>query len=125
MWRRFNGARALFWIAVTVVAILAGWIYSVAFVAACSLYANIASDTAAWRSDVNPQLDVIERKINDVLLRLDVDGLGRTQDELDALAAVLASKWRIDGRIAEGIVVDAYVCATDRKMYEVFCPAAA
>jgi hypothetical protein len=70
VWRKFNGARALIWVIATVVAILSGWIYSVAFVAACSLYANIASDTAAWRSDVNPQLDVIERKLDEVLERL-------------------------------------------------------
>lgn len=63
VWRRFNGSRALVWICVTVLALLFGWVYSVAFVAACSLYANIASDVAAWRSDVNPQLDRIEERL--------------------------------------------------------------
>lgn len=62
-WRRFSGGRAIFWIVVAALALLFGWIYSVAFVAACSLYANVASDVAAWRSDVNPQLDRIEERL--------------------------------------------------------------
>lgn len=62
-WRRFSGARALFWTAVIPVAVLLDWVSSVAFVAACSLYANVASDVAAWRSDVNPQLDAIEERL--------------------------------------------------------------
>lgn len=34
------------------VAILTGWIFSLAFISACSIYANIASHLAAWRADV-------------------------------------------------------------------------
>jgi hypothetical protein len=32
--------------------IVTGWIYSLAFISAVSLYANIASHIAAWRADV-------------------------------------------------------------------------
>jgi len=41
----------------------------VAFVSVCSLYANAASDFAAWRSDVNPnqdQMDKIESELMQV-----------------------------------------------------------
>lgn len=63
-WRRFSGMRALVWAAAIPIAIFVGWIYSVAFVSVCSLYANLASDVAAWRSDVNPQLDRIEERLD-------------------------------------------------------------
>lgn len=62
-WRRFSGGRAIVWTVTIPLAVLFGWIDSVAFVAVCSLYANVASDVAAWRSDVNPQLDRIERRL--------------------------------------------------------------
>lgn len=65
-WRRFSGARAIFWTAVIPIAVLLDWVSSVAFVAACSLYANVASDIAAWRSDVNPQLDRIEERLGEI-----------------------------------------------------------
>lgn len=70
-WRRFNGVRALIWTGVIPIAYFQGWVYSVAFVAICSLYANVASDVAAWRSDVNPQLDRIEDTLAKILDKLD------------------------------------------------------
>jgi hypothetical protein len=67
-WAAFNLLRALVWLGTIPVAYFAGWIYSVAFVAVCSLYANVASDFAAWRADRNlkieRRLDEIERKLN-------------------------------------------------------------
>ena len=69
-WRKFNGIRALVWTLVTPVAYFFGWVNNVSFVSVCSLYANIASDVAAWRSDVNPdkeQLDRIEQKLDELL----------------------------------------------------------
>jgi hypothetical protein len=67
-WAAFNLLRALVWVGVIPVAYFWGWVYSVAFVAVCSLYANVASDFAAWRADRNPRierkLDEIERKLN-------------------------------------------------------------
>lgn len=69
-WRRFNGFRAAAWTLTIPIAYFAGWVYSVAFVSICSLYANVASDVAAWRSDVNPQLERIEQKLDQLLERL-------------------------------------------------------
>lgn len=34
------------------VAIVTGWLYSLAFISAVSIYANFASHLAAWRADV-------------------------------------------------------------------------
>lgn len=65
-WRRFSGIRAIIWTIAIPLAVLFGWVSSVAFVAVCSLYANVASDVAAWRSDVNPQLDRIEERIGQI-----------------------------------------------------------
>lgn len=70
-WRRFNGFRALVWLVTIPIAYYFGWVYSVAFVAVCSLYANVASDVASWRSDVNPQLDTIQRLLEDQNEKLD------------------------------------------------------
>ncbi len=64
--------RVLVWIAAIPAAYLLGWLASVSFVALCSLYANLASDYAAWRSDVNPdeeQMERIERKLDRLLDR--------------------------------------------------------
>jgi hypothetical protein len=71
LWRRFNGIRALIWLGTIPVAYFAGWVYSVAFVSICSLYANVASDIASWRSDVNPQLDKIEERLSRIEKKLD------------------------------------------------------
>lgn len=60
----------IFWLLMIPTAVLLGWIYSVAFVAICSLYANLASDFAAWRADVptnQEQLDRIEQKLDHVI----------------------------------------------------------
>jgi hypothetical protein len=66
-WRRFNGTRALIWLVMIPVSYYFGWVYGVAFVSVCSLYANVASDVASWRSDVNPQLEAIEAKLDKLL----------------------------------------------------------
>lgn len=64
-WAAFSASRVVFWIVVTGLAFFFGWIFSVAFVAVCSLYANTASDFAAFRADRNTEiikrLDKIER----------------------------------------------------------------
>jgi len=57
--RRFNLLRAVIWALAIPVAYFLGWIYSVAFVSVCSLYANAASDWAAYRADQNR--DLLER----------------------------------------------------------------
>jgi hypothetical protein len=65
--RRSNLLLSVVWLGAVPIAIFAGWLYSLAFISACSIYANFASHVAAWRSDVNPQLDRLEEKI-DILL---------------------------------------------------------
>ena len=54
-WRKVNLAATLLWLAVIPVAYFSGWLKSVVFVSAISLYANVASHLAAWRSDVPNQ----------------------------------------------------------------------
>lgn len=70
-WGRFSLARASFWIALIGPSVIIGWVYSVAFVAACSIYANAASDFASWRADRNKEimkrLETIESKIDELL----------------------------------------------------------
>ncbi len=39
------------WAVMLPVAYVTGWIYSVAFISLASIYANLASHLAAWRSD--------------------------------------------------------------------------
>lgn len=54
-WRRANLILALVWAAIIPIAIATGWIYSLAFISAASIYANVASHIAAWRADVPNQ----------------------------------------------------------------------
>lgn len=51
-WRRVNLVLTFVWVAMVPIAIITGWIYSLAFISACSIYANAASHLAAWRADV-------------------------------------------------------------------------
>jgi hypothetical protein len=51
-WRRVNLCLAAGWTAMVPVAIITGWLYSLAFISAVSVYANAASHLAAWRADV-------------------------------------------------------------------------
>lgn len=53
-WRRANLALTIAWLIVVPVSVYTGWIYSIAFISACSIYANAASHLAAWRADVPP-----------------------------------------------------------------------
>lgn len=69
-WPRFSLLRVFVWVGITVLAFVFGWLAAVAFVSACSLYANIASDFSAWRSDRNPALDRIETSLLEVADRL-------------------------------------------------------
>jgi hypothetical protein len=50
-WGWINLVLAAVWAVMVPVAILTGWIYSIAFIAACSIYANAASHVAGWRAD--------------------------------------------------------------------------
>lgn len=68
--RRFSLARALFWAALLIPSYFFGWVYSVAFVAVCSLYANFASDFAAWRADSNKEVFEKLNEIENLLSKL-------------------------------------------------------
>jgi predicted membrane chloride channel (bestrophin family) len=51
-YRRLNAIMTVVWCVMVPVALVTGWIYSVAFISVVSIYANIASHLAAWRADV-------------------------------------------------------------------------
>lgn len=51
-WRLVNLILSVIWTAMIPISILTGWLYSLAFISAVSIYANIASHIAAWRADV-------------------------------------------------------------------------
>jgi hypothetical protein len=51
-WRRLNLLLAIAWGVMIPVSVATGWIYSIAFISAASIYANVASHVAAWRADV-------------------------------------------------------------------------
>lgn len=58
-WRRANLWLAIAWTAMIPVAIVTGWLYSLAFISAVSIYANAAGHLAAWRADV-PTADELD-----------------------------------------------------------------
>ena len=51
LWRWINLLLALAWVVMVPVSLETGWIYSVAFISAVSMYANFVSHIAAWRAD--------------------------------------------------------------------------
>jgi Mg2+/Co2+ transporter CorB len=72
--RLVNLSLAVLWAIMVPVAWMLHWFSSVPFISAASIYANFASHVAAWRSDVNPnqeQLDRIEAKLDKLLSTLE------------------------------------------------------
>jgi hypothetical protein len=67
LWALSGYARCLVWVGLIPVAYFSGWLGSVVFVAACSLYANAAGDFSSARSDADAQLDRIEDKLDYLL----------------------------------------------------------
>lgn len=47
--RRFHAVATVTWLVLIPIAIFSGWITSLVFVAAISLYANVAAHFAAWQ----------------------------------------------------------------------------
>lgn len=47
--RRFHAVATFVWLTMLPVSIATGWIYSLLFVSAISLYANVAAHFAAWQ----------------------------------------------------------------------------
>lgn len=69
--RAFSLLRVAVWIVLIPLAKVTGWIDSVAFVALCSLYANAASDYAAFRADSNARLERIEKQLDAIFSTVD------------------------------------------------------
>ncbi len=53
--------RTIFWAAMAPAAYLLGWLNSVVFVSLVSIWALVETAYAAWRSDVNPNQDQMDR----------------------------------------------------------------
>lgn len=51
LWRKINFSFTIFWITMVPISIYTGWISSIVFVSAVSIYANAISHLAAWRAD--------------------------------------------------------------------------
>jgi hypothetical protein len=47
--RRFHALLTFAWLAMVPVALVTGWVESLVFISACSLYANAAAHFAAWQ----------------------------------------------------------------------------
>lgn len=57
--KTFSLIRTIFWIVLTPVAYVLGWLALVEFVSLLSIWALVETAFAAWRSDVNPDQDRI------------------------------------------------------------------
>lgn len=67
--RRINGWLTIFWIAMIPVSLVAGWISSVTYVAALSLWALVSGHWSAWqaaRVEVTQLAEQAEREANPV-----------------------------------------------------------
>jgi hypothetical protein len=70
-WRRFNAGATVGWLVLIAPAYLLGWLASVPFVSAISIYANVTGHLAAWRADENSdliaRLDRIEQMLETLI----------------------------------------------------------
>jgi hypothetical protein len=67
--RRLNGWLTVFWIVMIPVSLATGWIHSVAFIAALSLWALVSGHWSAWqaaRVEVKQEEEAIKREAEDV-----------------------------------------------------------
>jgi hypothetical protein len=48
--RHTHAILTILWFAMVPIALATGWLYSIAFVAACSIYANAAAHFGAWQA---------------------------------------------------------------------------
>jgi hypothetical protein len=49
-WRKLHAYLTVAWALMVPLAILTGWIYSIAFISAISLYANVAGHWSSWQA---------------------------------------------------------------------------
>ena len=71
--RRVNGWLTIFWVAMIPVSLLTGWISSVQYVAALSLWALVSGHWSAWqaaRVEVTQQVQESERRAHPVEQRV-------------------------------------------------------
>jgi hypothetical protein len=67
--RRVNGWLAIFWIAMIPVSLATGWVNSVVYVSALSLWALVSGHWSAWqaaRVEVNQDLEAKKRRKEDI-----------------------------------------------------------
>ena len=80
--RRVNGWFTIFWIVMIPFSLAMGWLHSVAFVSALSLWALVSGHWSTWqaaRVEVTQQREADEREQNPIENRV-VDTLVRTTD---------------------------------------------
>ena len=84
--RRVNGYLALFWIAMIPISLATGWVKSVVYVSALSLWALVSGHWSAWqaaRVEVNQEVEAQKHKQED----LAQDVVDKIVDETDVLPA--------------------------------------
>jgi hypothetical protein len=80
--RRVNGWLTLFWIAMIPVSIVTGWINSVTYVAALSIWALVAGHWSTWqaaRVEVTQQAEAAEREEHPVEKRVVKEIIAETE----------------------------------------------
>ena len=83
--RRVNGWLALFWIAMIPISLATGWVKSVVYVSALSLWALVSGHWSAWqaaRVEVNQDIEAKKDKRKDVAQ----DVVDKIVDETDLTA---------------------------------------
>lgn len=48
--RHLHAALTVLWLSMVPTAVITGWLWSIAFVSACSIYANAAAHAGAWQA---------------------------------------------------------------------------
>ena len=84
--RAVNGWLTLFWIVMIPLSIVTGWIHSVTYVAALSLWALVSGHWSAWqaaRTEVQQQIDEQKREQEDIPAEVVQQMLARTELEPD------------------------------------------
>ncbi len=84
--RRVNGYLALFWIAMIPISLATGWVKSVVYVSALSLWALVSGHWSAWqaaRVEVNQEVEAQRQKQVDI----PQDVVDKIVDETDVLPA--------------------------------------
>lgn len=69
-----HAVTTLGWALMVPVAWQLGWLESLVFISACSIYANFASHLAAWLADETRRLKRIELKLDKILDHLTREG---------------------------------------------------